>query len=219
MPEPLTPLEQRVYHYLIDFLAEHTYQPSIREIARQFRIKSTKTVSDLLHGLTSKGYIERDQSRSRGVRIIGMAAVGATQPVPVFARAQATQAPFSPEDRVGFVTIDRRFVPSADTVCVRAGDDAMRSRGVLAGDTVMVQPSAQPADGDLVAAVVGEQVLIRTLARRGNASFLTSDAAPEVALAGRSDAAILGAVAGVFRPFHDQGPSTALAPDPTTPVS
>jgi repressor LexA len=219
MPEPLTPLEQRVYHYLIDFLAEHTYQPSIREIARQFRIKSTKTVSDLLHGLTTKGYIERDQSRSRGVRIIGMAAVGATQPVPVYSRARAGNPAFAAEDRTGFITLDRRFVPSTDACCVRAADDAMRSRGVLAGDTVLVQPSAQPADGDLVAAAVGDEVVVRTLARRGAASFLTSDAAPEIALGNRSDASILGVVAGVFRPFHDQGPTTALAPDPLAPVS
>ena len=55
MTEPLTPLERRVYHYLIDFLAENTYQPSIREIAKKFRIKSTKTVSDLLASLSQKG--------------------------------------------------------------------------------------------------------------------------------------------------------------------
>src|SRR5881397_2346323 len=69
MAEPLTQLERRVYHYMIDFLAENTYQPSIREIAKKFRIKSTKTVSDLLASLSQKGFIERDQSRSRGVRI------------------------------------------------------------------------------------------------------------------------------------------------------
>ncbi len=51
MSEPLTPVERKVYQYLIDFLAENTYQPSIREIGKRFRIKSTKTVSDLLHAL------------------------------------------------------------------------------------------------------------------------------------------------------------------------
>ena len=71
---------------MIDFLAENTYQPSIREIARKFRIKSTKTVSDLLHALESKGYIQRDESRSRGVRLLGFAAAGATQPVPYYGR-------------------------------------------------------------------------------------------------------------------------------------
>ena len=71
MSDQLTELEQRVYHYMIDFLASNTYQPSIRDIARQFHIKSTKTVSDLLHALERKGYIERDESRSRGVRLLG----------------------------------------------------------------------------------------------------------------------------------------------------
>ena len=46
MAQPLTPTERRVYHYLIDFLAENTYQPSVREIGKKFRIKSTKTVSE-----------------------------------------------------------------------------------------------------------------------------------------------------------------------------
>ena len=89
MSEQLTQLEQRVYHYMIDFLAENTYQPSIREIARKFRIKSTKTVSDLLHALENKGYIERDESRSRGVRLLGFAAAGATQPIPYYGRIHA----------------------------------------------------------------------------------------------------------------------------------
>ena len=44
MPEQLSTTERRVYHYLLDFLGEHTYQPSIREIGKRFRIKSTKTV-------------------------------------------------------------------------------------------------------------------------------------------------------------------------------
>src|SRR6185369_13874815 len=86
MTEPLTPLERRVYHYLIDFLAENTYQPSIREIARKFRIKSTKSVSDILIGLANKGYIERQDARSRGVRIVGFASTTQTQPVPVYRR-------------------------------------------------------------------------------------------------------------------------------------
>ena len=68
MVEPLTTIERRVYHYLLDFLAENTYQPSIRDIGKRFRIKSTKTVSDILQALTKKGYIERDPSRSRGVK-------------------------------------------------------------------------------------------------------------------------------------------------------
>ena len=44
MPRTLTDVEQGVYDYLIDFLCEHTYQPSVREIGQRFGIKSTKTM-------------------------------------------------------------------------------------------------------------------------------------------------------------------------------
>ena len=71
MPEQLSTMERRVYHYLLDFLGENTYQPSIREIGTRFRIKSTKTVSDVLPSLAAKGYMQRDPARSRGVRLLG----------------------------------------------------------------------------------------------------------------------------------------------------
>src|SRR5512146_1368679 len=119
MPAPLTLLEQQVYHYLIDFLAQNTYQPSIREIAREFHIKSTKTVSDLLHALATKGYIERDESRSRGVRLLGFAAAGATQPVPYYGKVAAGEPALLPDHRQGYVTVDRRFLPSDDVFMLR----------------------------------------------------------------------------------------------------
>src|SRR4051812_10996661 len=155
MPEPLTQLERRVYHYMIDFLAENTYQPSIREIAKKFRIKSTKTVSDLLHSLANKGYIERDESRSRGVRLLGFAASGATQPVPYYGKIHAGEPALIPEHRLGYVTLDRRFLPSENTFMLKVKGESMTGRGILDGDFVLVSPSARAKDGDIVAARIG----------------------------------------------------------------
>src|SRR6478735_2986252 len=129
MSDQLTQLEKRVYHYMIDFLAENTYQPSIREIARKFRIKSTKTVSDLLHALENKGFIERDESRSRGVRLLGFAAAGATQPVPYYGRIHAGEPSLLAEDRKGFITLDRRFLPSDDVFILKVKGESMTGGG------------------------------------------------------------------------------------------
>jgi repressor LexA len=144
MTEPLTPLERRVYHYLIDFLAENTYQPSIREIAKKFRIKSTKTVSDLLASLSTKGFIERDHSRSRGVRIVGHASQANTQPVPYYGRIHAGEPALLPEHRAGFLTMDRRFLPTDDVFVLRVKGEAMIGRGIFDGDYVLVSPSKMP---------------------------------------------------------------------------
>ena len=221
MSEPLTQLERRVYHYMIDFLAENTYQPSIREIAKQFRIKSTKTVSDLLHSLENKGYIQRDESRSRGVRLLGFAASGHTQPVPYYGRIHAGEPSLVPEDRKYFITIDRRFIPSEDVFFLKIKGDSMVGRGVLDGDFVMVSPSARAKDGDMVAARLGDEATVKTLTHRGSTVVLepANNGDRPIEVSPREDFAVLGVVCGVFRPFYEQEPAPTFAPPEEEAIS
>ena len=204
--EPLTQLERRVYHYMIDFLAENTFQPSSREIARKFRIKSTKTVSDRLHSLANKGYIERDESRSRGVRLLGYAASGSTQPVPYYGRVAAGEPALIPENRVSYMTIDRRYLPSDDVFLLKARGDSMTGRCIADGDYVMVQPSARAKDGDIVVARLGNEATVKTLTHRGSTIVLepATPAERSIEVGPRDDFAVLGVVCGIFRPFFEQ---------------
>ena len=206
MPESLTALERRVFHYLIDFLAENTFQPSIREIARQFRIKSTKTVSDLLHALERKGYIQRDASRSRGVRLLGFSGVGQTQPIPFYGRIHAGEPALRPEHRAGYITADRRFLPTEDVFALKATGDSMTGRAILDGDFVICSPSVQPKDGDIIAARLGELATIKTLTHRGDTIVLepANPAERAIEVSQGDDFAVLGVVCGVFRPFSER---------------
>jgi repressor LexA len=217
MTEPLTPLERRVYHYLIDFLAENTYQPSIREIAKRFRIKSTKTVSDLLASLSTKGFIQRDQSRSRGVRIVGYAGQASTQPVPYYGRVHAGEPALIPDHRVGYLTMDRRFLPTDDVFFLRIKGESMIGRGIFDGDYVLVSPSTRAKDGDIVAARLGEEATIKTMTHRGGTIVLepANEADRPIEVGPRDDFAVLGVVCGVFRPFMEQElqPTISTAPE------
>jgi repressor LexA len=190
--EPLTPLEQQVYQYLIDFLADNTYQPSIREIGRRFQIKSTKTVSDLLHALEHKGYIERRESRSRGVKILRHSGGGAGLAVPLFREPRSGSTHTA--DREGFITLDRQFVPSDDAFFVRVSQGA-RDLGILDGDLVLVSPSVPLAN--------------RPVAVAANAAVLVQPRAPE------PKSGVLGSVCGVYRPLwkHDGSPRIPAAKD------
>jgi repressor LexA len=217
MSEPLTQLEKRVYHYMIDFLAENTYQPSIREIARRFRIKSTKTVSDLLHSLETKGYIQREESRSRGVRILGFSANGNTQPVPYYGQILAGEPTLLPEHRAGFITMDRRFIAGEDTFFLKVKGDSMVGRAILDGDYVMISPSAAPKDGDIIGARLGSETTIKTL-RQSGASTTLEPANPNeqsIQIGPHDDFKVLGVVTGVFRPFWEEEPPPSLPLDDT----
>jgi repressor LexA len=206
MAEPLTQLERRVYHYMIDFLAENTYQPSIREIAKKFRIKSTKTVSDLLHALANKGYIERDESRSRGVRLLGFAAAGTTQPVPYYGKIHAGEPALLPEHRQGYVTLDRRFLPSDDVFLLKVRGDSMTGKCIADGDYVLVSPALKHKSGDIVAARLGEEATVKTFTQKGSVIVLEPAHADEraIEISPSDDFAVLGVVSAVFRPFFEK---------------
>ncbi len=206
MAEPLTPVERKVYQYLIDFLAENTYQPSIREIGSRFRIKSTKTVSDLLHALTEKGYIERDPARSRGVRILGHQGPAGIQPLPYYGRVHAGEPSLLAEHKLGALTFDRRFVASDETFVLRVTGDSMIGRGIHDGDYVLVTPTAQFKDGDVVAARIGDEATIKSYEKLVDGVVLhpANPADREIRLRPTDDYAILGTVTGVFRPSVDK---------------
>jgi repressor LexA len=211
MPDQLTPIERKVYHYLLDFLAENTFQPSIRDIGKRFRIKSTKTVSDVLQALATKGYIARESSRSRGVRLLGYSIMGRTQPVPFYCRLAGGDPMLLPENCQRYITLDRSFIPSEDAFFLQVTGDSMIGRGILDRDFVLINPSARAKDGDVIAARIGELATVRTL-RHFGATIVLEPANPDeraISIAPNDDFAVVGTVAGVFRPFHDFEPPSA----------
>src|SRR5687768_8434571 len=207
MAEALTQLKGSVYKYLLDFTAEHTYQPSIRDIGKQFQIKSTKTVSDLLQSLADKGYIERDPSRSRGVRLLGYSGVARTVPLPYYGKIHAGEPSLLPEYRQGYLTMDRRFVPNEQSFFLKVKGDSMIGRGIHDGDVVMVDPDGgkDAKDGTMVAARLGEEATIKTLTH-DDGTVVLEPANPDdraIVVKPEDDFALLGVVCGVFRPMCD----------------
>lgn len=68
--QALSRREAAVLEYVIDYLTEHGYQPSLREICEACRCKSTKTMSELIQALAEKGYVQLPDSGSRPARAI-----------------------------------------------------------------------------------------------------------------------------------------------------
>ncbi|KPK81388.1 MAG: hypothetical protein AMS25_06315 [Gemmatimonas sp. SM23_52] len=146
MPETLTAIERRIYHYLVDYLKRETYQPSIREIGVRFGIRSTKTVTEHLQSLQRKGYLDRTPSRSRALRILGLNLSPDTYTIPLYGNAERE---LSDEEVEARYDLDRSLASSPDCFLVRVSGDSLSELGILEGDLVLVEPRGELRDTDL----------------------------------------------------------------------
>lgn len=205
MPEALSKIERRILNYLVDYLKENTYQPSIREIGKRFGIKSTKTVSEHLQSLADKGFIERDASRSRGVKILGMNLSPGVLNVPVYGRIAAGVPALLRDDVQESYELDRKLVGSSDAFMLEVKGDSMEGMGILSGDSVIVEPADESdiQNGDIIAARVdGDSTVKRYFANGGQVVLepANSNYAP-ILVHDKNDFTILGRVTGLYRRF------------------
>ncbi|HYW06225.1 MAG TPA: transcriptional repressor LexA [Longimicrobium sp.] len=205
MPEPLSKIERRILNYLVDYLKDNTYQPSIREIGKRFAIKSTKTVSEHLQSLADKGHIERDASRSRGVKILGMNLAPQTLSVPCYGKIAAGQPALISDDVRYHFEIDRKLVGSADAFALEVKGDSMEGMGILDGDMVLVEPVdiGDLTNGEIVAARLGGEATVKRYFARDEKVVLEPaniDFAP-ILVHEYDDFTVLGRVSGLVRRF------------------
>jgi repressor LexA len=202
MPEPLTKLERRILDFIVDYLRRNTYQPSIREIGQRFAIKSTKTVSEHLQALADKGWIERDPSRSRGVRILGIDLKPATVTVPIYGADGPGQAPVGLDGVVDDLQLDLRLVGADGVFALPMAGDDMAGAGIRDGDLLIVEPRQAAAvdEGATVVARVGGHVTVRRFHQRGGDPMLESagQVFPPL-VTGVAGAELLGQVVCVLR--------------------
>ena len=201
MSASLTDIERKILDYMVQYLRSNTYQPSIREIGERFGIKSTKTVSEHLQALADKGFLERDPSRSRGVRILDVDLSADVVPVPFYRDM--------PNERIArdgaetYLSLDRRLGGGRGSFFVRAKGDELELLGVLDGDYLLVEPVEIDAlgEGDVVVARRGDRNDFLRVGRNGRGLTLQAlRAGGDVTVIDEgAQVQLLGKVSALFR--------------------
>ena len=66
-------MEEKVFNAIVEYIKEHKYAPSVRELCDLTGLKSTSSVHRYIHNLIKKGKIESDHdfSTPRALRVAG----------------------------------------------------------------------------------------------------------------------------------------------------
>jgi len=160
MAKDLSPKQQSILHFIRQFIEEHDYPPSIRQIQDGCGISSTSVVDYNLKKLEGAGYIRRDREVSRAIELLER---GGRRPrtvaVPIIGQIAAGQPiPVPTADTWSNLDYDEAIEVTRDMVGGRPNVYGLRVKGtsmidalVNDGDIVLMETSNTADNGDMVA--------------------------------------------------------------------
>ncbi|SFR29771.1 SOS-response transcriptional repressor, LexA [Lentzea waywayandensis] len=200
--------QQMILVAIRDWVVEHGYSPSTREIGEAVGLKSSSSVSKHLSSLEDKGFLKRGGSVTRpmDVRVFlsgapmapGMVSEDSIS-VPVVGDI-AAGTPISAIEHVDEVlNLPRGLVGRGSNVfALRVRGDSMIDAAICDGDTVVVRQTHEAYNGQIVAAMIEEEATVKVYQRRNGHVFLEprNEAYPVI---DGDKAVILGIVVSVLR--------------------
>jgi repressor LexA len=166
----LTKRQAQTLDYIRLSIEERGYPPTLREIGEYMGIRSTNGVNDHLRALERKGYLRREDMKSRALRVVD---VNDRQAPPrstddnimdirIVGRVAAGLPLLAEENVVDTVRVDRMLVRGGREVFgLRVTGDSMIEAGILNGDYIFVRKQPTADRGDIVVALIGDEATVK----------------------------------------------------------
>jgi repressor LexA len=211
MVSGLTKRQAEIYDFIRSYTEREGYPPSIRDIGRNFGIRSTNGVSDHLKALERKGKISRREFKSRALAVNpreGLEAIedlsGRVVEIPVLGMVPAGTPMLAEENIEDRVYLDSFFVaPGQEVFALRVKGESMIGDGIHDGDYIFVRKQLEAPRGAIVVVMVdGEATVKRFYKEVDHIRLQPSNPVMDPILVPEElfvDTMILGAVVGVYR--------------------
>jgi repressor LexA len=198
--------QREILDLILQTVQERGYPPSVREIGEAVGLSSPSTVHSHLSALVKGGYLRRDPSKPRAIEVtdpgrdITDLRRAPVRDVPLVGRIAAGSPILADEDIEEILPLPTEFVGNDPVFMLRVRGDSMIEAGIFDGDLVAVRRQPEAANGDIVAALVGDdEATVKRLRREDDRVLLISENPTYAPLVFTEDVRILGKVVAVIR--------------------
>lgn len=206
----LTKRQEQTLDFIRRSIEERGYPPTLREIGEHMGIRSTNGVNDHLRALERKGYLRREDMKSRALRLVDENSTKSSPSeedlleVQILGRVAAGLPLLAEENVVDTVHVDRMLVKGGrDVFGLRVAGDSMIEAGILSGDYIFVRKQSHADRGDIVVALIGDEATVKYyFPERDYVRFQPANAQMAPILVRATDfksTMLLGKVVGVYR--------------------
>lgn len=161
MVKKLSERQESILVFIREFLDEHSYPPTVRDIQTGCKVSSTSVVDYNLRILQRDGYLKRETEVSRGIELLGpnkpatqdfvtipiLSNIAAGEPLPVHTQENWNHENTETLDLPNFLINGKENVFG-----VRVKGQSMIDAFITDGDLVLLEPATTASNGEMVAA-------------------------------------------------------------------
>jgi SOS regulatory protein LexA len=167
----LTPKEQAMLNFIVENIRKNGYSPSIRDIRTALDIKSTSTVHTYLERLEKKGYIQKENGKSRTLRVEDVPNPRRQNArIPILGKVTAGIPILAIENHDGYIDFpltENKYSPN-NLFALRVSGESMIEAGIFDGDIVVVDKRPHAENGEIIVALIEDEATIKTFYREEN---------------------------------------------------
>jgi repressor LexA len=197
----LTKRQKEIFDFIRKYAAKTGYPPTVREIGKAVGLHSSSTVHAHLANLEKLGLVRRDPSKPRAIELLYEKAKRTISPnggLPLVGQVAAGEPILAEENIEEYLEVPDVIGGEDGDYILQIRGESMKDAGIIEGDYVIVRPSDDAADGEIVVALIGEDATVKRIYREKDHIRLqpeNEDMDPIIT----TEARVLGKVVGVFR--------------------
>jgi len=200
----LTRRQRMILDVITEAIDDHGYPPSVRELGDAVGLTSSSSVAHQLRVLQEKGFVTRDPNRPRALEVHRSALRSVDRSgdslveVALLGRIAAGLPILAEENVEQVITLPRDLTGSGEVFALEVHGDSMIDAAICDGDWVVVRQQPTAENGEIVAALLGEEATVKTLHCEANQVWLKPQNPAFEPIDGK-EATIMGKVVAVLR--------------------
>ena len=198
----LAPVQRQTLEFLRNFLSDHGYAPTLKEIAQHIGVKSASTAHFHLERLEGKGFIRRGSDGFLEIIDVSTPELGPTA-VPLVG-VIAAGMPIEAIEQQTTVDIPSSMIQSRGEVyCLEVSGESMIDAHICDGDIVVIRKQDVADDGQIVVALLEDgSATLKRYRRLKNGKVMLIPANPTLKPMTLDEVSIQGRLIGVIREMH-----------------
>lgn len=200
--------EREVLEFLAQFQRQYGYSPTLSEIAQGTGHRSNSTIHTLIKSLVEKGYVQKVDGNTRVLKIVDdkvtLSLMGSKPSVELpllgFIAAGSPLEPHTDPNASFYVSAS--LLSGKNTAYVlQIKGKSMIEDGILDGDFVVIEKINEAANGDIVVAIVDDNLATLKKFYKENGRIILKPANSEMSPIYPNNLTIQGKVVGLVRKF------------------